>query len=37
MNYSLLIKYIEGDMNGIDFEEFLLTHKSKRQVAEATE
>ena len=37
MNYSLLVKDTKGDKIGIVVEECLLTHKWKRQVAEATE
>ena len=37
MNYSLLIKAIEGDKSIITVEECLLTHTRKTQVAGATE
>ena len=37
MNYYLLIKDTEGELSGIDFEQFLLTHKRKIQVIEAIE
>ena len=37
MNYSLLIKGYEGDINEIAIEECLLTHKRKRKVVIAAE
>ena len=37
MNYSLLIKHTEGDKSGIAIGDYLLDHKKKLQVVEATE
>ena len=37
MNYSLLLKDIEDDRNGIAIEECFQAHKRKRQVDKATE